>query len=81
MWGMRKERKKKLSTAGPHLPAHESGWSTVQKAAEQVVQCVTLYQLLIFLAFLLIGHEVGQKQAPFLKKNKQTSKIKFLPGK
>lgn len=78
---MRKERKKKISTAGLHLPAHEPDWSTVQKAAEQTVQCVTLYQLLIFLAFLSTDHEVGQKQAPFLKKkNKQASKIESLPG-
>lgn len=70
---MRKERKKKRSTAGPHLPGHESDWSTMPKAAEQIVQSVTSYQLLIFLAFLFIDDEVGQKQAPFLKKNKQAS--------
>lgn len=64
---MRKERNKKISTAGPHLPDHESDWSTVQKAAEQIAQCVTFNQLLIFLAFLFMDHEVGQRQAPFLK--------------
>lgn len=70
---MRKERKKKISTADPHLPYHKSDWSTVQKAAEQIVQCVILYQLLIFLTFLFIDHEVGQKKAHFLKKNNQAS--------
>lgn len=75
MWKIRKERRKKISTAGPHFPAHKSDWSTVQKAADQIVQCVTLYQLLIFLAFLFTDHEVGKKQAPFLKKTNKLAKL------
>lgn len=74
---MRKERKKKITTAGPHLPDHKSDSSTVQKAVEQIIQCVALYQLLIFLTFLFIDHKMGQKQAPLLKK---TNKLASKPG-
>lgn len=60
-----------INTAGLHSPDHKSDWSIVLNSAKQIIQWVTLYQPLIFLAFLFTHHKVGQKQAPFLKK--QTS--------
>lgn len=74
---MGKGRKKRINIDGPHSPDRESDWSTVLNSATHIIQWMTLYQPLIFLAFLFTHHKVGQKQPPFLKK---TNKLAFKPG-